>query len=284
MFEARRRPRGIRWLYVATIGILFFLLAPIAVIATVSFTSGEFLTFPPPGFSLRWYRELIEDGSFLQSGWLSLQIAVASACLSLIVGTLAALAFRRKRAWHGRLRVLFLAPLIVPYVVLAFGLFRVMSPLGLRGSVLSVILSHSVVTLPFVVVMVGAGLAGLPGNIEDAATGLGASSWAVLRRVTFPLVMPSLFGATIVAFIVSWDEFILSLLLSTPRMQTLPVLIFGRLRDRIDPAVAPLSVLLIMVNVLAVIALASIRKRVRAVRTVKQPYDAADPQTTARVL
>lgn len=254
-----------RWVGVVSCLVYLFLIAPLFIILVISFTSSNYLTFPPPSFSLRWYDKLINNERLLDSAYLSLRIALLVTAASGVLGTLVALGLARRQIFfRAGFRAIFLAPLIVPYIILALGLFYVNLKLGLRGSVASIVVAHTVAALPFVVVLVSSALYGVPRNLQDAACGLGADSLTVFRRITLPLIAPSIAGAAIIAFIVSWDEFILAFLLSTPRLYTLPVVIFGLLRERMEPTVAPMSVILMSITLAAVAISEALRRRAQS--------------------
>ncbi|GMQ85902.1 MAG: ABC transporter permease [Acidimicrobiia bacterium] len=251
------------------VAILYvFLLAPLVIVIVVSFTSSNYLDFPPPELSLRWYRELVSDSRFLTSALLSLRIGLVAMTLSVVLGVLISLALARTHLrFRWGFRLLALGPLIVPYVILGLGLFYVFLRLGLRGSALSVMLAHTVVTTPFVVVLVSSSLHDIPRNLREAAASLGGGPFVVFRRVTLPLIAPALAGSALIAFIISWDEFILAFLLSTPQSQTLPVLIFSLLRDRMEPTIAPISTLLIGVTVVFVWGFETLRRKAQKMRS-----------------
>jgi len=266
--SAHRRRRTSRWLNVSVAILYVFLLAPLVIVIVVSFTSSNYLAFPPPELSLRWYRELVSDSRFLESALLSVRIGLVVTALSVVLGVLISLALARTHLrFRWGFRLLALGPLIVPYVILGLGLFYVFLRLGLRGSALAVILAHTVVTTPFVVVLVSSSLHDIPRNLLEAAANLGGGPFVVFKRVTLPLIAPALAGSALIAFIVSWDEFILAFLLSTPQTQTLPVLIFSLLRDRMEPTIAPISTLLIAITVLFVWGFETLRRKALKMRT-----------------
>lgn len=253
VFATGRRGK-FNWLSVFSYAMYVFLVAPLVIVAIVSFSSSSYLQFPPPGISFRWYENLFSSERLISASLLSLRIAVISTLSSVVLGTMIALALTRYRIrFRPVFRSIFMAPLIVPYIVVAVGLFNVNMFLGLRGTVTSIILAHVVISVPYVVQLVSSGLYAVDKGLEEAAKSLGAGGLTVFRRVTLPLILPSMIGAGVFAFIVSWDEFIIAYFLSSPAVQTLPVVIFLLLRERVDPTISSISTLLLAVTAMAVI-------------------------------
>jgi putative spermidine/putrescine transport system permease protein len=179
---------------------------------------------------------------------------VTATIASVIIGTMAALALARYRIYlRAAFRGAFMAPLIVPYIIVAVGLFNVNKFLGLRGTVASIILAHTVISVPYVVQLVSSGLYSVDKGLEEAAHSLGAGGFTVFRRITLPLIAPSMIGAGVFAFIVSWDEFIIAYFLSSPTVQTLPIVIFTLLREKIDPTVSSIATLMLVITTVAVL-------------------------------
>jgi ABC-type spermidine/putrescine transport system permease subunit II len=235
---------------VLPLATIAFLLVPMLIVVVLSFSSGQLLEFPPPGLSLKWYRSLVADRELVDSLRLSLWIAVCSSTAALALGTAAALALGR-HAFRGRrlAQLLLLAPLIIPYVVLALGLLRLFSLLRLRGSAVSIVIGHVVIVLPFVVLLVLPGFALLGRSIEEAAMTLGANRMVTFFRITAPLIKRNLVAAWVFAFIVSFDEFVVAYFLSGPLSTTLPVKMYAMLSDRVDPGISALSTLTVLVAV-----------------------------------
>jgi putative spermidine/putrescine transport system permease protein len=252
--HGRRRRRPLLGAYAFL--VYAFLTAPLVVVVVVSFSSSNYLDFPPPGFSLRWYGRFFESDELLDGFLLSLRIAAIATAAAVALGIVSAVVLVR----HGRLRGvtalrgLFVGPLIVPYVILAQGLFYVNLELGLYGSVLSIVIAHVVIALPYVVILVASALYSVPRALEDAARGLGANGLVVFRRVTLPLILPSVVSAALFAFIVSWDEFILAFFLASPGVETLPVVVYNLLRETVDPTISAVSTLLMAITLLVVVA------------------------------
>jgi ABC-type spermidine/putrescine transport system permease subunit II len=250
-----RRPwRQVNPLALFAVVMFLFLLAPTIVVAIMSLSSSPYLEFPPPALSLRWYRTFLQDARLTEAFFLSLRIGIVATVLAVVIGTLASLALTRYTIRAANVvRLLILAPLIVPYIVQAVGLFRIFLLLGLRGTVASLVIAHTVIAIPYVVLVVSAGLMAVPKSLEEASRVLGASAFTTVRRITLPLIAPSIAASAVFAFITSWDEFIIAFFLAGATTETLPIRMFLALRDQIDPRLSAISTLLIIINFAAVL-------------------------------
>jgi putative spermidine/putrescine transport system permease protein len=225
---------------------LAFLFLPLLVIVPLSFSSAQFLSFPPPGLSLRWYAKLFGSPEWLSSMWVSLQVASLSAALTLILGTLASIALVRTE-FRGKAIVfgIFLAPMIVPAVVTTIGIYFLMAGIGLAGTVLAIAIGHSVIAFPIVIVIVTGRLQDFDMRLEHAAISLGASQLTAFRRITCPIIAPALLTSALFTFLSSFDEVIVPLFLGGPYAQTLSVRIWNSIMLEIEPTVAAVSTVLI---------------------------------------
>ena len=196
----------------------------------------------------------------------SVRIGFLSTLLSVMIGTLTAFVLTRY-SLRGKtiMRLVILGPLVVPYIVQAVGLFKIFLVLGLRGTVFSIILAHTVISVPYVVLVVSAGLQAVPKSLEEAARVLGAKKFTATVRITFPLIKASIAASAVFAFIASWDEFIMAYFLSGVTTETLPVRMFMVLRDSIDPRLTAISTLLIVFNFLLVILFSRFTARSRSI-------------------
>lgn len=231
------------------------LLAPVVVVFLISFSADSFIVFPPSGFSLRWYERLFGNETLMRALRLSLLIAAIVTVASLAIGVPAALAIaRRATPLAQALKAFFLAPLLLPTLVIGLALLMALQPLRLAATLPGLALGHMVVTLPFVIRLMVTTFSTLPGDVEAAAASLGASPARVFFRVTLPLSLPGLGASAFLAFLLSFDETVISLFLSGPRAATLPVEMVRYVEGRTDPLVAALSVLLILGTVIVVLA------------------------------
>ncbi|SDD26076.1 ABC transporter permease [Belnapia rosea] len=229
--------------------LLIFLAAPILLVGIVSFSSATYLTFPPPEFGLRWYRAYLGSRDWLDATWLSIAVAAAVVVVSTVLGTLAALGLARlPRGLRVAATGLILSPLIVPGIVVAIGVYYAYSRYGLVGSPLGLVLAHSCLAVPFVVTSVSASLAGLDPRLEQAALSLGATPLGTFRQVTLPLIRPGVLVGALFAFITSFDELIVSLFISGSGAVTLPRRMWDDLRYAIDPTIAAVSTLTVVLT------------------------------------
>ncbi|GAB2961209.1 ABC transporter permease [Streptomyces pseudoechinosporeus] len=242
--------------------ILLFLALPIVVIVVTSFGADAFGSFPPDAWTLGWYEQLFADGSKWPAA-LSVSALVASmtTVFSLILGMTAATALVRsnlplRTAVYG----LVLAPLVIPQVVIALGLFLLFEPAAMLGSPIAIALGHTVLASPVAVMILMATLKGIDERLEDAAASMGASRLTVARRITFPLAMPGVVAAAIFSFITSFDEFFISQFLSSVDTVTLPVEVFNVLQYNVDPSVTAVSAILIAVAVVALALVGVVRR------------------------
>ncbi len=258
--------RRVNFLALFAAAVFVLLLAPTVVVAIISFSSSRYLQFPPPGFSFQWYTAFFGDAGLRRTMGTSVRIGILSTLLSVMIGTLTAFVLTRY-SLRGKavMRLVILGPLVVPYIVQAVGLFKIFLVLGLRGTVFSIILAHTVISVPYVVLVVSAGLQAVPKSLEEAARVLGAKKFTATVRITFPLIKASIAASAVFAFIASWDEFIMAYFLSGVTTETLPVRMFMVLRDSIDPRLTAISTLLIVFNFLLVILFSRFTARSRSI-------------------
>jgi putative spermidine/putrescine transport system permease protein len=236
--------------------VLAALVVPVVVLIPVSLSSVGFLVFPPPGLSLRWFHAVVADPRWSASFLFSLRVAGWVAVISTLLGAGAALALVRGRV-PGRkiVSALLLAPLIVPSIITAIGLYFVFARVHLVGSAWAIVLGQSVLNVPITTILVTVALQGLDPALDQAAEIHGASPAVALRRFTLPLIAPGVFAAALFAFLGSFDELLVALFVAGPLHQTLPVRIWNTLQFELDPSVAAVSVIVTLLS-LAVLAAA----------------------------
>jgi putative spermidine/putrescine transport system permease protein len=225
------------------------LLAPLVVVIGVSLNAGGGFDFPPRGLSLRWYANFFASTPFVTAFFrVSLVVGVLTAIGASILGALAAIAVVRFR-FPGReaLEAFFLTPLLVPHILLGAALYLYFVRLGMKPSLLTITLSHLVISTPYVIRSVTAGLVGIDPRLEEAAMSLGASRPQAFFKVTLPLLRSSLMSGAIFAFIISFSDINLSLFLSGPGTTTLPMHIFSEIQWGGDPTIAAASALQIVI-------------------------------------
>ena len=252
----RRRPGAGRIALNIAVGLVFFfLMMPLLIVFPISFSSAPYLQFPPPGFSWQWYERYFGDPVWIDATILSLEVGVAATVLSLLLGVPLAFGLTRAR-FIGReaLEKLTAAPIIVPTIIYSIAVYGLFAKLRLIGEWYGIALAHTLHALPFVVIVVTAGLRRFDLNQELAACGLGASRWQAIRRVTLPQIKPSLVSAAFLAFVSSFDELVIAMFLSGANM-TLPKKMFDNIRMEIDPTIAAVSALqIVFVSVLLLLS------------------------------
>ena len=250
----------LRGLYGAA--VVVFLIAPILAILPLAFTDSIFLAYPVRGLSGRWFEELATEEIWSRAILNSLVIGSAATVLSTVLGTLAALGLRGDRAPLAALwRTGFILPMVVPPVVLGVGMQILFVRLGLASSYAGVILAHTVLCVPFVVVTVSASLAGLDPALERAAASLGAGRARTFWEVTLPLALPGVVSGAVFAFATSLDEVILTLFVAGPNQRTLARQMFSTIRENVSPAVAAAALLLILATLVLAAVAALVRRR-----------------------
>lgn len=241
----------------ALIGALVaaFLLLPLVILCVQSFTAESYLSFPPPSYGTRWYAEVLTAEDWRVAALSSLKIAAIVTPLSLLLGTLAALGLDRgPMRGRGAVYALLISPMILPHIVLGLGIFRIALKMNIDDSLLSIVPSHLTITIPFVIISVGASLQSFDQGLEKAARNLGATPIQALWYITLPIIRPGLVGGGIFAFIMSFDEFIITYFLAV-QTRTLPLEIFGSLRYQVSPAIAAVSALTIAGSAALTVAL-----------------------------
>lgn len=230
--------------------VVAVLILPIIVVMIISFSSASYLTFPPPGFSLRWYEQFFSDSNWMSAFWSSALIALVSAAIAVGLGTCAALGIVRGDVrGKSAIMLLLVSPIIVPPVVLGLSLYTLFLKFDLVGSVFGLAAAHAIGGLPIVVVILAAALQGVDKRLEQAASVHGASSLTVLRLVTLPAIAPGLAAATFFAFLHSFDELVLTLFLSSAQLKTLPLMLWGDINYRLNPVLAVVSTLEVLLVV-----------------------------------
>jgi putative spermidine/putrescine transport system permease protein len=239
---------------VVVAALLGFMTLPSVIVLVASFNPTEIMAFPPSGFSLRWYANAVTYPQFQRAAANSLIVTGASALVAVPIGMAAALALVRKRVpWATAWTAVLLSPLVVPGVAAGLGLLILAASLGALQSRAVLIAAHVALVLPFVVRSVAVSAANVDPALERAAASLGAPPWRVFRRVTLPLLRPGLFAALLFAVIVSINEFVVSLFVSTRVTEILPVAMFTYVVNYTDPTMAAVSVLFIAATTAAVL-------------------------------
>lgn len=228
---------------------VFFLYAPVAIITLFSFHSSPALTFPFEGFSLRWYEKIFADHTFLTALGNSLIVGCATAFITTVLGSLAALALARLK---GRVKtgfgLLSFAPIGLPGLFLGISLVILFAQIGLPRSLITVVIAHVLFTLPFFIEAMRSRVEYFDLSLEEAARDLGAGPLQTFRLVTLPIIAPTIAGAAILSFALSFDEFIITVFVSGNE-STLPLLIWSMMRRAVSPDINAVSVLALALSI-----------------------------------
>ena len=239
------------WLYLLVALTVLFLILPSLLVIPLSFSDSRFLQFPPPGWSTRWYEAYFNAVEWRDATAISLTAAALTTVLSTVLGTLAAYSLHTMRSRVSQVAYLvFVSPLVIPGILVAIGIFLFYAQIGLNNTLPGIVLAHSVMAIPLVVITVASGLKNYDMSQEMVARSLGASRpWAFLT-VTLPQIKVSVVASALLAFITSLDEVVISLFIAGGDRATLTKRMFNALRDEIDPTIAAISTLLIAVSIL----------------------------------
>ncbi|MCF4129469.1 ABC transporter permease [Methylobacterium sp. SyP6R] len=247
--------------------VLLFLVVPILIVVPMSFSNARFLTFPPPGFSLRWYEAFFGSPAWMQAARVSLGVALATALGATLIGTAAAYALSMSGSRLARsLTVILLLPLVVPIVITGIGVFFVFAKTGLLATLPGLVLANVMLATPYVVTSVLAGLRGFDPAQEMVARSLGMNRLRAFLNVTLPQIRPSVVSGALFAFISALDETVVAIFIAGGQNQTLTKRMFTSLRDEIDPTIAAISSLLTAAS-LMVVVLASLSARKSSTRS-----------------
>jgi len=243
--------------------VLAFLLLPVVIIVLMSFDNSSFLRFPPRDFGLRWYREFFYGQSWISATLLSVKVAITVTVVSLVLGTLAAIGLNRSQ-FRGKalVSILVVSPMIVPVIVTALSLYLSFLKLKLVGTFVALVLGHTILALPLVVLLVSAGLRRFDNRLEQAAITLGASRLYAWRRVLLPGIAPSLTAAGLFAFLTSFDEVVIAIFVSGAFTPTLPKQIWDRVTLDLDPTISAVATILVAVAGIIVVTAAHYQNRV----------------------
>ncbi len=223
--------------------IYVFLFAPILVVVMTSFNPTGRATIPTE-FTLEWYSELLDDSQLMTALRTSLIVAVVSATFSALLGLSAAYGLSRYRLpGRGAAQGVFYLPMLVPAVVSGVSMLMWFRNINIELGWPSIILTHVVVTLPFTMTIILTSFAGFDTRLEEAAMDLGATPWRTFRTITLPIVMPGVLGGALMAFTLSFDEFVVTLFVSGGGVQTLPIVVYNRIRYMLSPEINAIATL-----------------------------------------
>jgi len=239
-----------------------FLVAPILIFVPLSFSSATFFHYPLPGLSLRWYRDLFESQLWLPSVLNSLLVGLATTVLATALGIPAALGL-----WRSRLRArpfllgLLISPMAVPVIITAVSIYFAFAPMRLTNSYLGLVLAHTAIAVPFVLITVYASLSNLNPDYLRAAAGLGAPTMTVFRRVTLPLILPGAASGALLALAVSFDDVVIALFIAGPEQRTLPKQMFVASVDNFLLTITAAATLMVCISSVLMLLVAALRRR-----------------------
>jgi putative spermidine/putrescine transport system permease protein len=256
MTDERLSGFGAFILYAITIAMMIFILAPLLLVMAVSISDSYFVTFPPHGFTLKWYFKVLQDRDFLDAMQLSILLALATTAGALVLGVPAAFALVRGRFYGvAAIKGALLSPLIFPSLVTGLALLQVLSRLGSEDARLNLLIGHIVVTTPYVIRTVLTSLQLVDENLEDAARTLGASRMVTFWRIILPQIASGVAAGGLFAFMVSFDNYPVSMWLANSEYLPVPLLLMRQLVNVFDPSVPAMSTIIILMAMLGVLIL-----------------------------
>jgi putative spermidine/putrescine transport system permease protein len=259
------------WAFLGLCLIVFaYLVLPIFIVIPISFSSSEFLQFPPKGLSLRWYEAYMSSEEWVTPTFQSLKVAALTMILTTILGTITAFGLIRGK-FRGKkiIEALIISPMILPQIILAIGVYFLFASWHLVGKTIGIVLGHIPLALPFVVVTVSATLYGFDKSMEEAAQTLGANRIKTFFLVTYPLIQPAILTGALFSFIISFDELIVALFICGTRAVTLPKRMFDSLKFEISPVIASISTLLIVLSIAILIGIMFLRLKAEKTQASK---------------
>lgn len=251
----RVRPLTRALLWAVSVVVAVWLIAPTLVVIPLSFTGKASFVFPPDSWSLQWYESFFTSREWTSALMNSLLIGLLVALVATVLGLLASLGLRAlvQKRLASSLRIGLLAPMVVPGIVVAIGIYAIFLKLGLVGTVLGFVLAHTVLALPFTVIAITAGFAGFDDRLELAALSLGANRIETFFKVTLPNIVPGMVSGALFAFVTSFDEVVLSLFIKSPYLNTLPVLMYSSVTRDTDPTLAAAATVILVLTTTLVI-------------------------------
>jgi len=229
--------------------VYVFLFSPILTVIFMSFVSSKYSTFPLGGMTFKWYKMASMDENILSAIKTSLMISITATIFATGIGVLAALGIVRGR-FRGKeiLNATFLSPMIIPEIITGIALLSFAAILHMEGGIVLIVIAHILIGLPFVLTIVSARLYGFDRSLEEAAMDLGANEMTTFRRVTFPLILPGIIGGALLAFTVSFDNFMITYLLAGPGVTTIPIQIYSMVRFEITPKIHAVSTFIVLIS------------------------------------
>lgn len=257
-----------RFIYWTSVSFaLCFLALPLLFVLPLAFNTSSFLTYPLEGFTLDWMKQVLQQEQWINALLNSLKVAIGAMVVAVLIGGLAAVGVMLTGKYMQIvLSALFVSPLVLPSIVIAVAFAYSFARVGLSGSYISLVLAHAILGVPLVFLSVMTSLKGLDPDLDRAAMSLGASRFLRFRSVTLPLTAPGFLAGALFAFITSFDEVVVALFLVAPESTTLPIALFASLRDRLQPTIVVVALLLSLVSLMFLLVMSWAQKRTNAQR------------------
>lgn len=255
--------------------VLLFLIAPILVIMPLSFNSEPYFSYPMPGTSLQWYEDFFGNERWQSALWLSVKLAVIVTALATVLGTLAALGLSRSNIpGRSAIMAILISPMIVPVIITAAAIYITFATVGgygypLLGTLAGLVIAHTILATPFVVITVTATLTGFDWSLARAAASLGATPLRTFRKVILPLIAPGVISGGLFAFVTSFDEVVAAVFISSPDQRTLPKQMFTGIREIISPTITAAATVLVLFSTLLLIGAELLRRRNERLRGIR---------------
>ncbi len=250
------------WLYIVAILILIFLVAPSFIVVPMSFSGSQYLEFPPENWSTRWYLHYFNSSEWMAATWTSIKVAVMTIFVATPIGTMAAYGMLNSSTKITRLLfVVMISPIMIPLILVAIGVFYFYVKVKMVNSILGLVLAHSLIAMPLVLIIVMSALNNYDMNQEKVARSLGATRLQAFFQITLPQIRFSIISSALIAFLTSFDEVIIALFISGGPNSTITRSMFLSLRDQIDPTIASISTILIVISSGLLIAAQTFGKR-----------------------
>lgn len=266
---APRKGRPFDWRYTPGLGqyaalILVFLYAPLLILVIYAFNSNTLITVWE-GFSFRWFVRVAQNADIRDAAMNSLIIAVVATIASTLIAIAGALALERGKYFFGRALVITMInmPLVVPEIIVAISTLVFFSAIGMKNGLINLMIAHTVFCIPFAILPIQARLRDMGQSLEEAGRDLYADEWQLFRRITLPLLTPAIASGAIMAFVVSLDDFLISMMVSSAGSTTLPVYVYGMMRLGVTPEVNAISTILLLVSLVFVAAALALGRRNR---------------------
>ncbi len=251
--------------------VLLLLYVPALVVIPLALSTSPFLVFPPPDYSLEWFSQFVADPTWVNALIRSVQVAAAAAILATLAGLAGAYYITRRKGWQsGVIEPLMVMPLVIPSIVFALGVYTLALQFGLVGNMAALILTHAVLGLPFAYINITVGLSTIDPRLELAAISLGAGPMRAFTLIILPLLLPALFAALTLSFVLSLDETVVALFISGDRTPTLPVKMFSSITYDLSPLVPVAATVLLLLTVMSVLTFVVLRIMVSRLLRLRQ--------------